>query len=217
MSEPLGNYLVSAVRSAGVPAFPELIELVLPEAKKVADSRGLALEFAVVEQAKATYAEAVQGKFAQKVDFPAFVREKLGKKDSLLSKLIGRKSKVQEAIAELEQYEAQINEARAGLKASEAKVIELRNSIESTEAELQNHSSDAVEASILEAAKIWQHKDRNPHNQSIVAASVSHAVEAEVVNRILKARLILLRDNLTAEEKKVEGYKKTLKDLEKQS
>jgi hypothetical protein len=45
----------------------------------------------------------------------------------------------------------------------------------------------------------------------------SIAVEAEVINRILSARLIWLKDKLATEEEKINSYKKQLKDLEKQS
>jgi hypothetical protein len=77
------NYFVIAVRSAGVPAFPELIELVLPAAQKASDETGLSLEFAVAEQAKAVWAAAHQKSkagFGQNIDFPAYVREKLERK-----------------------------------------------------------------------------------------------------------------------------------------
>jgi hypothetical protein len=213
------NYFVIAVRSAGVPAFPELIELVLPAAQKASDETGLSLEYAVIEQAKAVWAAAHQKSkagFGQNVDFPAFVREKLGKKDSLISRLLVRKSKVQQAVVDAEQLETEIIAARNGLNASQAKVEEITNDIATTEAELSNHNEAAVQASIEEAARIWHLRHRSPHNSSVVDANVDHAVQSEVTLRILDARLIYLRDLLAKEQEKVEAFKQQLRDLEKQ-
>jgi hypothetical protein len=211
------NYFVIATRSAGIPAFPELIELVLPAAQKASDETGLSLEYAVIEQAKAVWAAAHQNSkagFGQNIDFPAYVRERLGKTDSLLSKLLGRKSKVEEQVADLKQYEADINSARAGLSASQQKVSELSESIAATESELANHTEDAVEASIQEAAQIYHLRNRSPHSGSVVDANIFHAAHADVVNRILNARLILLRDKLTVEQANVVEFTKQLKALE---
>jgi chaperonin cofactor prefoldin len=224
MSETvIDNYLVAQVHShAGLPVTAEVIEAVLPDAEKAvkdaqASGKDLPLEFALATAARALWAEAHQGQFGKQLDWPAYVREKLAKKDSLFSKLFQRKSKVQQQIADLKQYEEEINGARGALRASEVNAKELRDSIAATEHDLELHTETAVEGSIQQAAEIWEHRGRSPHNSSIVDAAVSHAVEAEVINRILSARLIWLKDKLATEEKKIEAIKRQLKDLEKQT
>jgi hypothetical protein len=221
MSETvIDNYLVTQIRThAGIPITEEVIEAALPsaeEAVKIAKASGhdLSLEFALTDAARALWAEAHQGG-KQNVDWPAFVRERLAKKDSLFSKLFKRKSEVQQSIDELKQFEEDVNQARAALKYSEQKVSELKNSIEATERDLAFHSDEAVEASVQQAAAIWHRRDTSPHNSSIVEASVAHAVEAEVINRVLHARLVWLRDKLAAEQSKVTEFEKELKRLEK--
>jgi DNA repair ATPase RecN len=148
------------------------------------------------------------------MDLLEFCQRKLAKSDGLLSKLMGRKSKLAEPVAELEAYESDINSARAGLSASQQKVSELSESIASTEAELNDHTSEAIEASVQEAAEVWHLRHRSPHNSSIVESAVSHAVEAEIVLRILSARLVWLKDKLTAEQANVVEFTKRLKALE---
>lgn len=218
----IDNFLLTSVRThAGTWVTEETIELALPQAEQAvrdAKSNGhdLPLEFAIVEAVKAIWAAAHQG-HKQNVDFNAYVREKLAVKDSLFKKLFQRKSSVQQSIDELKQYEEEINQARAGLKHSEVKVVELTQSIETTEAELSANSDEAVVNSVNEAAKVWDMRHRSPHHESIVSAAVSHAVEQEVVGRILNARLIQLRDKLEAEKAKVADFSKRLKELEKQS
>jgi DNA repair exonuclease SbcCD ATPase subunit len=214
------NYFVIATRSAGVPAFPELIELVLPAAQKASNETGLSLEYAVIEQAKAVYAAAHQKSKAgpgQNVDFPAFVREKLGKTDSLLSKLLGRKSRVQQSIAELEAYEADVNQSKEALRNTESKIEELNQEIEKATSELSAHTEEAVAQSIQEAAQVYHLRSRNPHLGSVVDAAIFHAAHADIVNRILNARLILLKDQLETEATRQTELKKHLKDLEKQA
>ena len=94
------------------------------------------------------------GKAAQPLDFQAYCRELLSKKDSLWRKLIGRKQSVAQAQADVQAYEAEIESSRAALAAAQQKVVELKNDIESTERELLNHDEKAVQESIEEAAKI---------------------------------------------------------------
>jgi hypothetical protein len=214
------NYFVTAVRSAGVPSFPELIELVMPAAQKASAENGLAVEFAVIEQAKAVWAEAHQKSkagFSQNVDFPAFVREKLGKKDSLLSRLLGKKSKLAEAQADLQAFEADVNQSKEALRHTESKIAELNQEIEKATNELSAHTEEAVAESIQEAAKLWHVRHRSERNGSVVDAAIFHAAHADVVNRVLNARLILLKDQLEAETTRQTELKKHLKDLEKQA
>jgi DNA repair exonuclease SbcCD ATPase subunit len=214
------NYFVIAVRSAGVPAFPELIELVLPAAQKASDETGLSLEFAVAEQAKAVWAAAHQKSkagFGQNIDFPAYVREKLGKKDSLISRLLGRKTKVAEAIADLEAFEADVNQSKEALRNTESKIEELNQEIEKATNELSAHTEEAVAQSIQEAAAIYHLRNRSPRFGSEVDAAIAHSVNAEVVNRILHARLVLIKEQLETETTRQTDLKKHLKDLEKQS
>jgi chromosome segregation ATPase len=214
------NYFVTAVRSAGIPSFPELIELVMPAAQKASAETGLALEFAVVEQAKAVWAEAHQKSkagFGQNIDFPAYVREKLGKKDSLLSRLLGKKSKLAEAQADLEAYESDVNESREALRSVVAKIEEIGQEIEQATAELSAHTDEAIAESIQEAAKLWAHRHRSERNGSAVDAAIFHAAHADVVNRVLDARLVLLRDELSAAQAKKSELEAHLKALEKQS
>jgi hypothetical protein len=218
----IDNYILTSVREhCGSWVTAEALEVALePAEKAVKDAKSsghdLPIEFALVESVKALWAAAHQG-HKQNVDFNAYVREKLAVKDSLLSKLLGRKSKVAEQVADLKQYEQEINESRAGLKASEAKVVEIQNSIATTEAELVANSQEAVENSINRAAETWHLRHRSPHHESIVASAVSHAVEQDVVDRILNARLIILRDKLEAEKARVEAFTKQLRQLEKQN
>jgi chromosome segregation ATPase len=214
------NYFVTAVRSAGIPSFPELIELVMPAAQKASAETGLALEFAVVEQAKAVWAEAHQKSkagFGQNIDFPAYVREKLGKKDSLLSRLLGKKSKLAEAQADLEAYESDVNESREALRSVVAKIEEIGQEIEQATAELSAHTDEAIAESIQEAAKLWAHRHRSERNGSAVDAAIFHAAHADVVNRVLDARLVLLRAELSAAQAKKSELEAHLKALEKQS
>jgi len=214
------NYFVIAVRSAGIPAFPELIELVMPAAQKASDETGLSLEYAVIEQAKAVWAAAHQKSkagFGQNIDFPAYVREKLGKKDSLISRLLGRKTKVAEAIADLEAFEADVNQSKEALRNTESKIEELNQEIEKATNELSAHTEEAVTQSIQEAAQIYHLRNRSPHSGSIVDAAIFHAAHADIVNRILNTRLILLKDQLEAETTRQTELKKHLKDLEKQA
>jgi hypothetical protein len=214
------NYFVIAARSAGIPAFPELIELVLPAAQKASDETGLSLEYAVIEQAKAVWAAAHQNSkagFGKNVDFPAYVRERLGKKDSLISRLLGRKTKVAEAIADLEAFEADVNQSKEALRNTEGKIEELNQEIEKATNELSAHTSEAVEASIQEAAQVYHLRSRNPHLGSVVDAAIFHSAHADIINRILNARLILLKDQLEAETTRQTELKKHLKDLEKQA
>jgi hypothetical protein len=219
--ETITNYLVTQVQShANVPISAEVLEAVLESAEEAvklreASGKPLPLEFALADAARALWATAHQGN-RQGVDWPAYVRSRIAKKDTLFSRLFKRKSEVQQSIDDLKQFESDVIQARAGLKTSEVTVSELTNSIAATEQELYSHSSDAVEASIQEAAQIWNIRDRSPHNGSIVDASVEHAVRADVVNRILNARLILLKDKLSAEQAKVVEFSKRMKSLEKQ-
>jgi hypothetical protein len=210
--------LLTSVRThAGCPVPESALEVVWKESEKVAKQRGTPLEFILAEQVKALFAEAHQGKgFGVQVDFDAFCKAKLSKSDSLFSKILGRKSKAAQAVADAEQLEAEINQARAGLNAAQSKVVELSNDIGKTEAELSNHDESAVQESIEEAAKIWHIKGRSVNNSSTVDACVAHATQADIVNRILNARLIYLRDLLAKEQSNVEAFHKQLKELEKQ-
>ena len=58
-------------------------------------------------------------------------------------------------------------------------------------------------------------RQRSPHNESVVSAAIYHASNADVVQRILSARLVFLRDLLAKEQAKVEAFKQQLKELEK--
>jgi hypothetical protein len=60
-------------------------------------------------------------------------------------------------------------------------------------------------------------RDRSERNGSVVENAIFHAVHADVVNRVLNARLILLKDQLEAETARQAELKRHLKDLEKQS
>jgi hypothetical protein len=219
MEQVFDQSLLTSVRThAGCPVPESALEVVWKESEKVFKQRGTPLEFVLAEQIKALWAEANQRQFnaaGKPVDFEAFCKAKLAKSDSLFSKLLG-KSKAQQAVAEAEAIEAEITASRAGLKASEQRVAELKNDIEATEAELSNHDESAVEESIQEAAKIWKARHRSPYNASKVDAAIAYAVESEVVNRILNARLIYLRDSLTKEQEKVSYFQSELKNLEKQ-
>ncbi|PWT86351.1 MAG: hypothetical protein C5B58_01500 [Acidobacteria bacterium] len=113
------------------------------------------------------------------------------------------------------QYEAEVESAKNGLSSAQLKVVELKNSIQSAEAELEEHSEEAVQAHIEEAARIWEHRSRSPHNASIVEDAIYHASSSEVVVRILNARLVQLRDSLAKHEQAIIGFQKELKDLEK--
>jgi chromosome segregation ATPase len=120
------------------------------------------------------------------------------------------------SFAEAEQVESEITETRSALGASQQKAQELKNDLASTEAELANYSEEAIEQSVLEAAKIWHLKGKSPHNSSIVENAISRVVEAEASIRILNARLVWLKDLLAKEEAKIESFKQELKRLEKQ-
>jgi len=211
--------LLTSVRThAGCPVPESALEVVWKESEKIAKQRGTPLEFVLSEQVKALWSEANQRQFradGKPVDFEAFCKAKLAKNDSLFSKLLGRKSKAAQAVADAEQIEAEINEARNGLNAAQGRVAELTNDIATTGVELSNHDDSAVQASIEEAAKIWSHRHRSPHNASVVDAAVSHATQADIVNRILNARLIYLRDLLAKEQEKVSYFQSELKALEK--
>jgi hypothetical protein len=220
METVIDQALLTQIRAhAGCPVPPEAIEIVWKESEKVSKQRGTPIEFVLAEQVKALWSEANQRQFnaaGKPVDFEAFCKAKLAKTDSLFSKLLGRKSKVQQAQADVAQVESEINSARAGLAAASQKAAELTNDIATSEADLSNHDEPAVQASIEEAARILHLRHRSPHNSSVVDAAVSHAVQAEVMLRILNARLIYSRDLLAKEEAKVEAFKQELKRLEKQ-
>jgi len=211
------SFLTAVRTHAGCPVPESALEVVWKESEKVAKQRGTPLEFVLAEQVKALFAEAHQGKgFGVQVDFDGFCKAKLAKSDSLFSKLLGRKSKAAQAVADAEALESEITAARAGLNSAQNKVVELSNDIEKAESELSNHDESAVQSSIEEAARLWKHRHRSPHNASVVDAAVDHAVQAEVTLRILNARLVYLRDLLANEQSKVEAFKQQLKDLEKQ-
>ena len=220
MEQVIDAALLSQIREhAGCPVPAEAVEVVYKESEKIAKDTGKPLEFAIAEQIRALWAEANQRRFnvtGKPVDFETFCREKLAKKDGLLSKLLGRKTKAAQAVADAEALEAEITAARNGSKAAQAKVAELSNDIEKTEAELSNHDEPAVQESIAEAAKIWSHRHRSPHNASVVDAAIAHATQADIVNRILNARLIYLKDLLSKEQEKVSYFQSALKSLEKQ-
>lgn len=214
------QYLITSVTAgAGCRVNEDVLTVAMPAAEAAirdaisAGKEPPALEFALATAVQALRAACHQQHRGQ-MDLLEYCRQKLAKTDSLLSKLLGRKSRVQESIAELEAYEADINAARAGLSATQQKVSELTESIASTEAELTAHTDEAVEASIQEAAQVWHLRNRSPHSGSVVDADIFHAAHADVVNRILNARLILLRDKLTAEQANVVEFTKQLKALE---
>jgi len=218
----LSNDILTTVRvHCGISNCPsEAIEHVGPEAQKTARDRGTSIEFIAADLIRALWAKANMeqrqaGKAGQTLDFQAYCRELMSKKDSLWRKLIGRKQSVAQAQADVQAYEAEIESSRAALAAAQQKVVELKNDIESTERELLNHTEEAVAESIEEAAKLWAHRHRSPHNSSKVDSAVAHAVEAEIVNRVLNIRLIQLREESSKQERLVEAFKKQLKDLEK--
>jgi hypothetical protein len=210
--------LTDIQQHAGCPCPPEALELVWKESEKVAKQSGTPLEFVLAEQVKALWASANQQRFnhsGKPVDFTAFCRERLSKTDGLWSKLLGRKSKAAQSVADVEQLEAEITAAKSGLNAAQSKAAELANDIATTEAELEANSDAAVEHSVNEAAKVWHMRNRSPHHESKISGAVAHAVEQEVVGRILSARLIYLRDLLATEQAKVESFTSELKRLEK--
>jgi chromosome segregation ATPase len=131
--------------------------------------------------------------------------------------VISRKQSVAQSQADLEAYEAEINTARQSFAAASQKAQELKASIESAERELSNHSEEAVNQSIEQAAKIWHLRHQSPHNSSVVDSAIAHALEADIVLKVLNARLIQLRDALAKEEVKVDSFKRQLRDLEKQA
>jgi chromosome segregation ATPase len=155
------------------------------------------------------------GKAGQPLDFQTYCREKLSTKDSLWRKLLLRKQSVATAQADAAHIESEITAARAGLSASQQKVAELKNDIATAEAELNDHTPEAIEESIQEAASIWGMKERTPHHASIVERALFHCAHAEASNRILSARLVQLKDKLTAEQARVESFTSELKRLEK--
>jgi chromosome segregation ATPase len=217
----LNNDILASIRAhSGISNMPnEAVEIVWKDAEKAARERGISIEFIAADLVKALWAQAFQearrnGKPQQ--DFDRYCKEQLAGKESIFSNLFAKKSKVASLVAEAEQIEAEITETRNALGAAQSKAQELKGQIESTEAELSNHTEEAVQESINEAAKLWHLKGRSPHNASIISASVSHALEADAVNRILNARIIYLRDLLAKEEAKVEAFKQELKALEKQ-
>jgi hypothetical protein len=213
----------SSIRQhSGISNLPaEAIQVIWAEAEKVASDRGVSIEFIAADLVRALWAKANmehrQSGKPGNVDLQAYCVSKLATKDSLWKKLIGRKQSVAQAQEDLAIYEQEIEAARQSLAASQQKIVELKNSIGSAEAELTEHSESEVEASIQSAAGIWHLKHTSPFNSSKVEASIEHAVQAEVVLRILNARLIQLRDSLAKEEAKIEAFKRQLKDLEKQA
>jgi len=220
----LSNDVLTSVRAhSGISNCPnEAIEHVWNEAQSIAKDRGTSIEFIAADLIRALWAKANMehrqaGKAGQALDFQAYCRELLSKKDSLWRKLIGRKQSAAQAQADVAQFEAEITETRSALGSSQQKVQELKSQIDSTEAELADHNESAVEESILEAAKIWNLKGKSPFNSSKVEAAIAHVVESEAVLRILNARLVWLRDSLAKEESKVESFKSQLKQLEKQA
>jgi hypothetical protein len=214
--ETTDQYLLSRIRSSGVPVCDELLEYILPAAERAAKETGVPLEFCLVEQAKAAYAEARQGKgFGVEIDFAAYVRSKVAKSDSLLSRLLGRKDKVAKQVADLAAYEADINQTRESLRQVVAKIADLNQQIEQTTGEFGNHSDSAVEQSITEAAKLWNVRHRSDRNGSIVDDAIFHAVHADVVLRVLNYRLVMLKDELSAAQTKKADLEAHLRDLEK--
>jgi hypothetical protein len=218
----LSNDVLTSIRAhSGISNCPsEAIEAVWNEAEKIARERGTSIEFIAADLIRALWAKANMehrqaGKAGQALDFQAYCRELLSKKDSLWKKLIGRKQLVASAQSDLAIYEQEIEAARQGLAASQQKIVELKNSIESAEAELTEHSESEVEASIQSAAGIWHLKHTSPFNSSKVKASIEHAVRAEVVLRILSARLAQLREESSKQERLTDSFKKQLRDLEK--
>jgi DNA repair ATPase RecN len=214
------QYLITSVTAgAGCRVNEDVLTVAMPAAEAAirdaisAGKEPPALEFALATAVQALRAACHQQHRGQ-MDLLEYCRQKLAKTDSLLSKLLGRKSKVQESIAELEAYEADINAARAGLSASQQKVSELSESIASTEAELNNHTSEAIEASLSDAATIWHLRERTNHHGSIVDRALFHAAHAEAITRLLHMRLVWLKDKLTAEQVQVAEFTKRLKALE---
>jgi uncharacterized protein YbcI len=215
-------YLITAVGShSGCRVNEDVLTLAMPQAEEaIKDAISAGKEPPPLEFALATAVQALRAACHQQhrgnKDLLEYAREKLAKTDSLLSKLLGRKSKVEEQVAALKEFEEQISQARAGLSSSQQKVSEIAQSIEATEAELNDHTPEAIEASISEAATIWHLRERAPHHGSIVDRAIFHAAHAEVVTRILHTRLIQLREKLEAEKAKVEAFTKQLRQLEKQ-
>jgi len=134
-----------------------------------------------------------------------------------LSRLFGKKSKLAEAQADLQAFEADVNQSREALRHIESKIAELNQEIEKATNELSEHTEEAVAERIQEAAKLWHVRDRSERNGSVVENAIFHAVHADVVNRVLNARLILLKDQLEAETARQAELKRHLIDLEKQS
>jgi chromosome segregation ATPase len=158
-----------------------------------------------------------QSRFRSEHRFPGIRPRKARKKDSLISRLLGRKTKVAEAIADLEAFEADVNQSKEALRNTESKIEELNQEIEKATNELSAHTEEAVAQSIQEAAAIYHLRNRSPRFGSEVDAAIAHSVNAEVVNRILHARLVLIKEQLETETTRQTDLKKHLKDLEKQS
>jgi chromosome segregation ATPase len=218
----LSNDVLTSIRAhSGISNCPsEAIEHVWNEAQKIASERGTSIEFIAADLIRALWAKANMehrqaGKAGQPLDFQAYCRELLSKKDSLWKKLLGRKQSVAQAQADVAAYEAEIESTRSSLAAAQQKVIELKSDIESTQRELCNHDESAVSESIEEAAKVWHVRHKTAQSSSIVESAIAHAVEAEVVNRVLNVRLIQLREEWSKHEQLVDSFKKQLKDLEK--
>jgi hypothetical protein len=222
MPYQLDNDIITSIRQhSGVSNAPiEAIELVWGEAEKAASERGTAIEFHAATLVSSLWARAnmehrLAGKAGQALDFQAYCRELLSKKDSLWKKLLGRKQSVAQAQADVAAYEVEINFARQSLAAAQQKVVELKQSLDRSESELEDNNDEAIEHSVFEAAKIWENRHKTAHYASVVEAAFSRVVEQEAVARILGKRLEWLRDALDKENQRVEEFKKALKELEK--
>jgi chromosome segregation ATPase len=193
-----GDIVASVRQHCGISNMPsEALEIVWPEAEKAAKDRGVSIEFIAADLVRALWAKANMehrqaGKAGQPLDFQAYCREKLSKKDGLFKRLLSRKQSAAQQQAEVEAYEQEIESARRSLAASSQKVVELKNDISSTESELSNHTDYAVEESIQEAAKLWsQSRSRSRDCKSdleCAADSVARRVEqARAVSRELQS------------------------------
>ena len=195
------------------------IRHVWPEAEKMAKDRGTSIEFHVATLVNALWAKAQmehrQSGKPGNVDFVAYCEALTAKHDPLWKKLIGMKSKAAQAQADVEALEAEIQQTKSALSATESKIASLKHDIATCEADLEANNDEAVEASVLEAAKVWSIRGKTDRNNSIVAAAVNHVVEQAAVSRILHARAVWLRDSLANEEAKADSYRKDLKRLEK--
>jgi hypothetical protein len=215
----IDSHLIARVRSgAGIPATAHTLELALPAATEaikeaVANGHQLSVEDSLIFEVKNLWHQAFRAHRLD--DFHTWCLEQLSAKDSLLAKFFGKKNDIHAQLADLQSFGDQVFQIRGWLKDAEQKKQNLQNKIELTEADLAKHTDEEVEKSIKIAGESYHARNGAPRDQGIFEDALAHAHEAEVMNRVLHAALVSLRDKLAAEEKKIRDWTNQLKALEK--